>query len=83
MTLDEAHDSRYPVHPGTDKMHFDQRKLHGDKSGKRTIGRIVSHCSAGLRVMFECHKSSVVKNRYDVGESSKDSLHAVKYKKWT
>jgi len=35
-------------------------QLHGDKSEKRTVGRIVSHNSTGFRVMVEGHTSLVL-----------------------
>ena len=57
--MDEVHDSRYYVHQGLQDT-FRSARLHGDKSGKRTVGRVVSHCSAGLRAMVECYKSSVL-----------------------
>nr|GEW63613.1 putative reverse transcriptase domain-containing protein [Tanacetum cinerariifolium] len=44
LIMDEAHTSRYSVHPGTDKMYYDLRDLYWWPSIKRDIAEYVSKC---------------------------------------
>ncbi|GJR64470.1 putative reverse transcriptase domain-containing protein [Tanacetum coccineum] len=42
--MDEAHTSRYSVHPGADKMYYDLRDLYWWPGMKRDIAEYVSRC---------------------------------------
>nr|GEY34651.1 putative reverse transcriptase domain-containing protein [Tanacetum cinerariifolium] len=44
LILDEAHTSRYSVHPGADKMYYDLRDLYWWPGMKRDIAEYVSKC---------------------------------------
>ncbi|GKB18554.1 putative reverse transcriptase domain-containing protein [Tanacetum coccineum] len=44
LILDEAHTSRYSVHPGADKMYYDLRDLYWWPGMKRDIAEYVSRC---------------------------------------
>nr|GEV08771.1 putative reverse transcriptase domain-containing protein [Tanacetum cinerariifolium] len=44
LIMDEAHTSRYLVHPGTDKMYYDLRDLYWWPGMKRDIVEYVSKC---------------------------------------
>nr|GFC44963.1 putative reverse transcriptase domain-containing protein [Tanacetum cinerariifolium] len=44
LIMDEAHTSRYSVHPGADKMYYDLRDLYWWPGMKRDIAEYVSNC---------------------------------------
>ncbi|GKF80076.1 putative reverse transcriptase domain-containing protein, partial [Tanacetum coccineum] len=44
LIMDEAHTSRYLVHPGADKMYYDLRDLYWRCGIKRDIAEYVSRC---------------------------------------
>nr|GEV83396.1 retrotransposon protein, putative, Ty3-gypsy subclass [Tanacetum cinerariifolium] len=44
LIMDEAHTSRYSVHPGADKMYYDLRDLYWWPGMKRDIAEYVSKC---------------------------------------
>nr|GEX57623.1 putative reverse transcriptase domain-containing protein [Tanacetum cinerariifolium] len=44
LIMDEAHTSRYSVHPGADKMYYDLRDLYWWPGMKRDIAEYVSEC---------------------------------------
>ncbi|GJS43904.1 putative reverse transcriptase domain-containing protein [Tanacetum coccineum] len=44
LIMDEAHTSRYSVHPGADKMYYDLRDLYWWPGMKRDIAEYVSRC---------------------------------------
>nr|GEV56760.1 hypothetical protein [Tanacetum cinerariifolium] len=44
LIMDEAHTSRYSVHPGADKMYYELRDLYWWPSMKRDIAEFVSKC---------------------------------------
>nr|GEV61136.1 putative reverse transcriptase [Tanacetum cinerariifolium] len=44
LIMDEAHTSRYSVHPGVDKMYYDLRDLYWWPGMKRDIAEYVSKC---------------------------------------
>nr|GEV40375.1 putative reverse transcriptase domain-containing protein [Tanacetum cinerariifolium] len=44
LIMDEAHTSRYSVHPGADKMYYDLRDLYWWPGMKRDIAKYVSKC---------------------------------------
>nr|GFA52785.1 putative reverse transcriptase domain-containing protein [Tanacetum cinerariifolium] len=44
LIVDEAHTSRYSIHPGADKMYYDLRDLYWWPGMKRDIAEYVSRC---------------------------------------
>nr|GEV13410.1 putative reverse transcriptase domain-containing protein [Tanacetum cinerariifolium] len=44
LIMDEAHTSRYSIHPGADKMYYDLRYLYWWPGMKRDIAEYVSRC---------------------------------------
>ncbi|GJV68776.1 reverse transcriptase domain-containing protein [Tanacetum coccineum] len=50
MIMDEAHKSKYSVHPGADKMYYDLRDMYWWPGMKRDIATYVSKC-----LLLICH----------------------------
>ncbi|GKA37139.1 putative reverse transcriptase domain-containing protein [Tanacetum coccineum] len=50
LTLDEAHTTRYSVHPGVDKMYYDLRNLYWWPGMKRDIVDYVNKCLACSKI---------------------------------
>ncbi|GKA93466.1 putative reverse transcriptase domain-containing protein [Tanacetum coccineum] len=55
---DESHKSKYSIHPGSDKMYQDMKKLYWWPNMKAEIVTYVSKCLACARVNAECQKPS-------------------------
>ncbi|GKC07575.1 putative reverse transcriptase domain-containing protein [Tanacetum coccineum] len=51
--MDEAHKSRYSVHPGADKMYYDLRDMYWWPRMKRDISTYVSECLTCAKVKAE------------------------------
>jgi hypothetical protein len=58
LILEEAHRSRYSVHPGADKMYYDLRELYWWPGMKKDIAVFVSQCLTCLQVKAEHQKPS-------------------------
>ncbi|GJU68344.1 putative reverse transcriptase domain-containing protein [Tanacetum coccineum] len=58
LIMDEAHTSRYSVHPGTDKMCYDLRDLYWWPGIKRDIAEYVSRCLTCSKIKAEHQKPS-------------------------
>nr|GEX04036.1 hypothetical protein [Tanacetum cinerariifolium] len=58
LIMDEAHTSRYSVHPGADKMYYDLRDLYWWPSMKRDIAEYVSKCLTCSKIKVEHQKPS-------------------------
>nr|GEW72745.1 putative reverse transcriptase domain-containing protein [Tanacetum cinerariifolium] len=58
LIMDEAHTSRYSVHPGADKMYYDLRDLYWWPGMKRDIAEYVSKCLTCSKIKAEHQKSS-------------------------
>ena len=58
LILEEAHRSRYSVHPGADKIYFDLRELYWWPGMKKDIAVFVSQCLTCLQVKAEHQKPS-------------------------
>ncbi|GJV33707.1 putative reverse transcriptase domain-containing protein [Tanacetum coccineum] len=58
MIMDEAHKTRYFVHPGADKMYHDLRDMYWWPGIKRDIATCVRRCLTCLKVMVEHQRPS-------------------------
>ena len=58
LVMDEAHKSRYSVHPGSDKMYHDIKTTYWWPSMKAHIATYVSKCLTCARVKTEYQKPS-------------------------
>nr|GFD36236.1 putative reverse transcriptase domain-containing protein [Tanacetum cinerariifolium] len=53
LIMDEAHTSRYSIHPGADKMYYDLRDLYWWPVIKRDIAEYVSRCLTCSKIKAE------------------------------
>ncbi|GJU09354.1 putative reverse transcriptase domain-containing protein, partial [Tanacetum coccineum] len=53
LILDEAHTSKYSVHPGADKMYYDLRDLYWWPGMRRNIAEYVSKCLTCSKIKAE------------------------------
>ncbi|GJX70679.1 putative reverse transcriptase domain-containing protein [Tanacetum coccineum] len=58
LIMDEAHKSKYSVHPGADKMYYDLRDRYWWPRMKKDIGKYVSKCLTCLKVKAEHQRPS-------------------------
>ncbi|KAJ0603514.1 putative nucleotidyltransferase, Ribonuclease H [Helianthus annuus] len=58
LVLDEAHKSRYSIHPGSDKMYQDLREYYWWPKLKKDIGIYVGNCLTCAKVKAEYQKPS-------------------------
>ncbi|GKB27770.1 putative reverse transcriptase domain-containing protein [Tanacetum coccineum] len=58
LIMDEAHTSRYSVHPGADKMYYDLRDLYWWPGIKRDIAEYISRCLTCSKIKAEHQKPS-------------------------
>ncbi|GKB88986.1 putative reverse transcriptase domain-containing protein [Tanacetum coccineum] len=58
LIMYESHKSKYSIHPGSDKMYQDLKKLYWWPNIKAIIAEYVSKCLTCSRVKAECQKSS-------------------------
>ncbi|GJZ60768.1 putative reverse transcriptase domain-containing protein [Tanacetum coccineum] len=58
LIMHESHKSKYSIHPGSDKMYQDLKKLYWWPNMKAIIAEYVSKCLTCSRVKAECHKPS-------------------------
>ncbi|GKC81427.1 putative reverse transcriptase domain-containing protein [Tanacetum coccineum] len=58
LIMDEAHKSKYSVHPGTDKMYYDLRDMYWWPGMKKDIAEYVSKCLTCLKVKAEHQRPS-------------------------
>ncbi|GKC72976.1 putative reverse transcriptase domain-containing protein [Tanacetum coccineum] len=56
--MDEAHTSRYSVHPGAEKMYYDLRDLYLWHGMKKAIAKYVSKCLTCFKIKAEHQKPS-------------------------
>ncbi|GJT73780.1 putative reverse transcriptase domain-containing protein [Tanacetum coccineum] len=52
----ESHKSKYSIHPGSDKMYHDLKKLYWWPNMKAIIAKYVDKCLTWSRVKSECQK---------------------------
>nr|GEZ66380.1 retrotransposon protein, putative, Ty3-gypsy subclass [Tanacetum cinerariifolium] len=60
LIMDEAHTSRYSVHPGADKMYYDLRDLYWWPGMKRDIAEYVSKCLTSPVIWTEIGESQLI-----------------------
>ncbi|GJS62774.1 putative reverse transcriptase domain-containing protein [Tanacetum coccineum] len=58
LIMDEAHKSKYSVHPGVDKMYYDLRDRYWWLGMKKDIAVYVSMCLTCLKVKVEHQRPS-------------------------
>ncbi|GJU86568.1 putative reverse transcriptase domain-containing protein [Tanacetum coccineum] len=58
LIMHESHKSKYSIHPGSDKMYHDLKKLYWWPNMKAEIATYVSKCLTCAKVKAECQKSS-------------------------
>ncbi|GJR69700.1 putative reverse transcriptase domain-containing protein [Tanacetum coccineum] len=58
LIMHESHKSKYSIHPGSDKMYHDLKKLYWWPNMKAIIIEYVSKCLTCSRVKAECQKPS-------------------------
>ncbi|GKC39734.1 putative reverse transcriptase domain-containing protein, partial [Tanacetum coccineum] len=58
LIMHESHKSKYSIHPGSDKMYQDLKKLYCWPNMKVIIAEYVSKCLTCSRVKAECQKPS-------------------------
>nr|GEY12516.1 hypothetical protein [Tanacetum cinerariifolium] len=58
LIMDEAHTSRYSIHPGADKIYYDLRDLYRWPGMKREIAEYVSRCLTCSKIKAEHQKPS-------------------------
>ncbi|GKF06308.1 putative reverse transcriptase domain-containing protein, partial [Tanacetum coccineum] len=68
LILDEAHTSRYSVHPGADKMYYDLRDLYWWPGMKRDITEYVSKCLTCSKIKAEHPKPSGLLQQPEIPE---------------
>ncbi|GJT63941.1 putative nucleotidyltransferase, ribonuclease H [Tanacetum coccineum] len=62
LIMDEAHKSKYSVHPGADKMYYDLRDRYWWSGMKKNIAEYVSKCLTCLKVKAEHQRPSDCSN---------------------
>ncbi|GJR01244.1 putative reverse transcriptase domain-containing protein [Tanacetum coccineum] len=58
LIMHESHKSKYSIHPGSDKMYQDLKKLYWWPNMKAVIAEYVGKCLTCSRVKAECQKPS-------------------------
>ncbi|GJR57133.1 putative reverse transcriptase domain-containing protein [Tanacetum coccineum] len=80
LITDEAHTTRYSVHPGADKMYYDLRNLYWWPSLKRDIVDYVSKCLMCSKIKVEHQKLSGLLQQPKIPERKweKITMHLVR-----
>nr|GEW15382.1 putative reverse transcriptase domain-containing protein [Tanacetum cinerariifolium] len=68
LIMDEAHTSRYLVHPGADKVQYDLRDLYWWPGMKRDIVEYVSKCLTCSKIKAKYHKHSGLLQQPEIPE---------------
>ncbi|GJU50493.1 putative reverse transcriptase domain-containing protein [Tanacetum coccineum] len=68
LIMDEAHTSRYSIHPGADKMYHDLRDLYWWPGMKRDVAEYVSRCLTCSKIKAEHQKPSGLLQQLEVPE---------------
>ncbi|GKF56125.1 putative reverse transcriptase domain-containing protein [Tanacetum coccineum] len=70
--IDEAHKSKYSVHPGADKMYYDLRDMYWWPRMKRDTATYVSKCLTCSKVKAEHQRPSVLLQQLEIPEWKED-----------
>ena len=68
LIMDEAHKTRYSVHPGVDKMYYDLRDLYWWPGMKKDIADYVSKCLTCARIKAEHQRPSGLLQQPEIPE---------------
>ncbi|GJZ95843.1 putative reverse transcriptase domain-containing protein [Tanacetum coccineum] len=68
LIMDEAHTSRYSIHPGADKMYHDLRDLYWWPGMKKDIAEYVSRCLTCSKIKAEHQKPSGLLQQPEIPE---------------
>ncbi|GKA56318.1 putative reverse transcriptase domain-containing protein, partial [Tanacetum coccineum] len=74
MIMDEAHKSKYSMHPGADKMYYDLRDMYWWSGMKRDIATYVSKCLTCSKVKAEHQRSSGLLQQLEIPEWKWDKI---------
>ncbi|GJR85726.1 putative reverse transcriptase domain-containing protein [Tanacetum coccineum] len=66
LIMDEAHKSKYSVHPGADKMYYDLRDRYWWPGMKKDIAVYVSKCLTCLKVKAEHQRPSGLLQQHEI-----------------
>ncbi|GJY53953.1 reverse transcriptase domain-containing protein [Tanacetum coccineum] len=72
--MDEAHKSKYSVHPGADKMYYDLRDMYWWPGMKRDIATYVSKCLTCSKVKAEHQRPSGLLQQPEIPEWKWDKI---------
>nr|GEZ46703.1 putative reverse transcriptase domain-containing protein [Tanacetum cinerariifolium] len=68
LIMDEAHNSKYSIHPGADKMYYDLRDLYWWPGMKRDIAEYVSRCLTCSNIKSKHQKPSGLLQQPEIRE---------------
>ena len=68
LVMDEAHKTKYSVHPGSDKMYLDLKKHYWWPNMKAEIATHVGKCRTCSKVKAEYQKPSGLLQQPDIPE---------------
>ena len=68
IVMDEAHKTRYSIHPGSNKMYLDFKKLYWWQNMKAEIATYVSKCLTCAKVKVEYQKPSGLLQQPEIPE---------------
>ncbi|GJS03835.1 hypothetical protein Tco_0320343 [Tanacetum coccineum] len=74
LIMDEAHKSKYSVHPGADKMYYDLRDRYWWPGMKKDIVVYVNRCLACLKVKAEHQKPSDLLQQPEIPEWKRERI---------
>ncbi|GJW16106.1 putative reverse transcriptase domain-containing protein [Tanacetum coccineum] len=74
VILDEAHKSKYSIHPGADKMYHDLRDMYWWPGMKRDIATYVSNCLTCAKVKAEHQRPSGLLQQPEIPEWKWDMI---------
>ncbi|GKB06686.1 putative reverse transcriptase domain-containing protein [Tanacetum coccineum] len=68
LIMNEAHKSKYSVHPGADKMYYDLRDMYWWPGMKKDIALYVSKCLTCLKIEAEHQRPSSLLQQPEIPE---------------
>ncbi|GJU91202.1 putative reverse transcriptase domain-containing protein [Tanacetum coccineum] len=68
LIIDEAHKSKYSVHPEADKMYYDLRDMYWWLGMKKDVAMYVSKCLTCLKVKAEHQRPSGLLQQHEIRE---------------